>query len=131
MVPILLTLLLADKISYSLPILGIEQFLHFKLLLSFHQATGQNSKNTSVSLYFSSHFHFNWLLTGLHGLSTLGLRLQLILQWVTGIFVLISCFLERKRYSVDISSKLGSSFSLVPFVIVVVSVWPLLICYSY
>ncbi|KAK9192137.1 hypothetical protein WN943_020753 [Citrus x changshan-huyou] len=55
----------------------------------------------------------------LHGLSTLGLRLQLILQWVTGIFVLISCFLERKRYSVDISSKLGSSFSLVPFVIVV------------
>lgn len=52
-------------------------------------------------------------------MSTLGLRLQLILQWVTGIFVLISCFLERKRYSVDISSKLGSSFSLVPFVIVV------------
>lgn len=45
--------------------------------------------------------------------------LLLILQWVTGIFVLISCFLERKRYSVDISSKLGSSFSLVPFVIVV------------
>ncbi|KAH9709701.1 putative protein S-acyltransferase 22 [Citrus sinensis] len=44
---------------------------------------------------------------------------RLILQWVTGIFVLISCFLERKRYSVDISSKLGSSFSLVPFVIVV------------
>ncbi|KAL9421166.1 hypothetical protein AB3S75_038684 [Citrus x aurantiifolia] len=45
--------------------------------------------------------------------------LLLILQWVTGIFVLISCFLERKRYSVDISSKLGSSFSLVPFIIVV------------
>lgn len=45
--------------------------------------------------------------------------LLLILQWVTGILVLISCFLERKRYSVDISSKLGSSFSLVPFVIVV------------
>ncbi|GLT27609.1 hypothetical protein SLA2020_025940 [Shorea laevis] len=45
--------------------------------------------------------------------------LLLILQWVTGILVLICCFLERKRFSVDISSKLGSSFSLVPFVIVV------------
>ncbi|KAH7570042.1 hypothetical protein JRO89_XS05G0036100 [Xanthoceras sorbifolium] len=55
----------------------------------------------------------------IHGLSTLGLRLQLILQWSTGILVLICCFLEWKRFSVDISSKLGSSFSVVPFVIVV------------
>ncbi|KAI4328496.1 hypothetical protein L6164_020847 [Bauhinia variegata] len=45
--------------------------------------------------------------------------LLLILQWSTGILVLICCFLERKRFSVDISSKLGSSFSLAPFVIVV------------
>ncbi|KAG8661701.1 probable protein S-acyltransferase 22 isoform X1 [Manihot esculenta] len=45
--------------------------------------------------------------------------LLLILQWTTGILVLVCCFLERKRFSVDISSKLGSSFSLVPFVIVV------------
>ncbi|KAJ4711413.1 S-acyltransferase [Melia azedarach] len=45
--------------------------------------------------------------------------LLLILQWSTGILVLICCFLERKRFSLDISSKLGSSFSLVPFVIVV------------
>lgn len=52
----------------------------------------------------------------------LGLRLQLILQWTTGIVVLICCFLERKRFSADISTKLGSSFSLVPFIIVVVSV---------
>ncbi|XP_044488864.1 probable protein S-acyltransferase 22 isoform X2 [Mangifera indica] len=43
----------------------------------------------------------------------------LILQWSTGILVLICCFLERKRFSVDISTKLGSSFSLAPFVIVV------------
>ncbi|KAJ1380694.1 Palmitoyltransferase, DHHC domain [Sesbania bispinosa] len=43
----------------------------------------------------------------------------LILQWLTGILVLICCFIERKRFSVDIASKLGSSFSLVPFVIVV------------
>lgn len=35
--------------------------------------------------------------------------------------MLICCFLERKRFSADISAKLGSSFSLVPFVIVVVS----------
>ncbi|KAJ9187439.1 hypothetical protein P3X46_002894 [Hevea brasiliensis] len=45
--------------------------------------------------------------------------LLLILQWSTGILVLVCCFLERKRFSVDISSKLGSSFSLVPFIIVV------------
>ncbi|XVF03270.1 hypothetical protein REPUB_Repub04eG0246900 [Reevesia pubescens] len=45
--------------------------------------------------------------------------LLLILQWSTGILVLICCFIERKQFSVDISLKLGSSFSLVPFVIVV------------
>lgn len=45
--------------------------------------------------------------------------LLFILQWSTGILVLICCFLERKRFSKDISSKLGSSFNMVPFVIVV------------
>lgn len=45
--------------------------------------------------------------------------LLLILQWSTGILVLICCFLERKRFSVDITTKLGSSFTVVPFVIVV------------
>ncbi|WCJ22179.1 DHHC-type zinc finger family protein [Euphorbia peplus] len=44
----------------------------------------------------------------------------LILQWSTGILVLICCFVDRKQFSADISAKLGSSFSLVPFVIVVV-----------
>ncbi|KAH7858678.1 hypothetical protein Vadar_026590 [Vaccinium darrowii] len=43
----------------------------------------------------------------------------LILQWSTGILVLVCCFLEHKRFSVDITSKLGSSFTLAPFVIVV------------
>ncbi|KAI3452876.1 hypothetical protein Pfo_009539 [Paulownia fortunei] len=45
--------------------------------------------------------------------------LLLILQWSTGILVLILCFLERKQFATDISSKLGSSFTVVPFVIVV------------
>ncbi|KAE8687355.1 putative protein S-acyltransferase 22 [Hibiscus syriacus] len=45
--------------------------------------------------------------------------LLLILQWSTGILVLICCFIERKQFSADISAKLGSSFSVVPFVIVV------------
>ncbi|GAU46017.1 hypothetical protein TSUD_95920 [Trifolium subterraneum] len=45
--------------------------------------------------------------------------LLFILQWSTGILVLICCFLERKQFSTEISSKLGSSFSLAPFVIVV------------
>ena len=48
------------------------------------------------------------------------LRLQLILQWTTGLFVLVCCFIERKRFSADIATNLGSSFSLVPFVLVVV-----------
>ncbi|KAJ4974746.1 hypothetical protein NE237_007920 [Protea cynaroides] len=47
--------------------------------------------------------------------------LLLILQWSIGILVMICCFLERKRFSVEITSKLGSSFSLVPFVVVVAS----------
>nr|XP_043639526.1 probable protein S-acyltransferase 22 [Erigeron canadensis] len=45
--------------------------------------------------------------------------LLLILQWSTGIVVMICCFLDHKRFSVDITTKLGSSFSLVPYVIVV------------
>ncbi|KAL3501466.1 hypothetical protein ACH5RR_035915 [Cinchona calisaya] len=45
--------------------------------------------------------------------------LLLILQWSTGILVLICCFLERKKFELDITSKLGSSFTVVPFVIVV------------
>ncbi|KAM6548397.1 hypothetical protein CsatB_020073 [Cannabis sativa] len=45
--------------------------------------------------------------------------LLLILQWTTGLLVLICCFLERKQFSVEIATKLGSSFSMAPFVIVV------------
>ncbi|TKY58918.1 S-acyltransferase 22 [Spatholobus suberectus] len=45
--------------------------------------------------------------------------LLFILQWLTGILVLICCFVKRKQFSLDISSKLGTSFSLVPFVLVV------------
>ncbi|KAI3696367.1 hypothetical protein L1987_79381 [Smallanthus sonchifolius] len=45
--------------------------------------------------------------------------LLLILQWSTGIVVLICCFLDHKRFSLDIVTKLGSSFSLAPYVIVV------------
>ncbi|KAI3779178.1 hypothetical protein L2E82_08751 [Cichorium intybus] len=45
--------------------------------------------------------------------------LLLILQWSTGIVVLISCFIDHKRFNLDIASKLGSSFSLAPYVIVV------------
>lgn len=47
--------------------------------------------------------------------------LLLILQWSVGIAVLVLCFLRRKQFSVDIISKLGSSFSLLPFVVVLVS----------
>ncbi|RRT53698.1 hypothetical protein BHM03_00030754 [Ensete ventricosum] len=66
-----------------------------------------------MGLYTPLVIHF-----GLHALCTLG---QLILQWSMGILVLILCSLERKRLSAEIISKLGSSFSLIPFVVVVVS----------
>ncbi|KAK6119158.1 hypothetical protein DH2020_047090 [Rehmannia glutinosa] len=46
-------------------------------------------------------------------------EVELILQWSTGILVLILCFIEKKKFATDISSKLGSSFTVVPFVIVV------------
>ncbi|CAK8577280.1 unnamed protein product [Lathyrus sativus] len=45
--------------------------------------------------------------------------LLFILQWSTGLLVLVCCFVERKQFSKEISSKLGSSFSMAPFVIVV------------
>ncbi|KAI3900725.1 hypothetical protein MKW92_034713 [Papaver armeniacum] len=47
--------------------------------------------------------------------------LLLILQWSTGILVMISCFLERRQFSTEITSKLGSSFSFLPFIAVVAS----------
>lgn len=47
--------------------------------------------------------------------------LLLILQWSTGIAVLILCLLRRQQFSVDIVSKLGSSFSLLPFIVVLAS----------
>ncbi|MCL7031877.1 hypothetical protein MKW94_029987 [Papaver nudicaule] len=49
------------------------------------------------------------------------LLLQLIIQWLTGILVMICAFIERKQFTREIATKLGSSFSLTPFVIVVAS----------
>ncbi|KAG1347870.1 S-acyltransferase [Cocos nucifera] len=43
----------------------------------------------------------------------------LILQWSIGVLVLILSFIERKQFSVEIASKLGSSFSPVPYMVVV------------
>ncbi|XP_066395190.1 probable protein S-acyltransferase 22 isoform X1 [Miscanthus floridulus] len=45
----------------------------------------------------------------------------LILQSAIGVLVLVLCFVERKEFAMQIVSKLGSSFSVVPFVIVVAS----------
>jgi hypothetical protein len=63
--------------------------------------------------------HKHWF--GLPCLALEWVCMQLILQWSVGVLVLILCFLNRHKFSVEIVSKLGSSFSLVPFVIVVVS----------
>lgn len=43
----------------------------------------------------------------------------LILQSATGVLVLVLCFVERKEFNTQIVSKLGSSFSIAPFIIVV------------
>ena len=49
---------------------------------------------------------------------TFGLASQLILQWSIGIIVLMRFFLGRRHFDVEIMSKLGSSFSLGPFIVV-------------
>ncbi|KAM3365000.1 hypothetical protein ACQJBY_015010 [Aegilops geniculata] len=46
---------------------------------------------------------------------------RLILQSATGVLVLVLCFVQRKEFSMQIVSKLGSSFSVAPFIIVVAS----------
>ncbi|KAF0910833.1 hypothetical protein E2562_004799 [Oryza meyeriana var. granulata] len=45
--------------------------------------------------------------------------LLLVMQWLTGVLVLILCIVERGEFSRQIVSKLGSSFSTVVFIIVV------------
>ncbi|XP_021981479.1 probable protein S-acyltransferase 22 isoform X4 [Helianthus annuus] len=45
--------------------------------------------------------------------------LMLILQWSTGIVVLISCAIDHERYKSEVASKLGSNFKLAPYVAVV------------
>lgn len=79
----------------------------------------QLHRQKKLPTFFHTHGHCAYL--GVCGLCTSGSRLQLILQWSIGILVMICCFLERKRFSVEIISKLGSSFSMVPFVVVVAS----------
>lgn len=44
---------------------------------------------------------------------------MLILQWAVGVWVIARCFLNRRQFEEDVSSKLGSSFSVVPFLTVV------------
>ncbi|KAK1437721.1 hypothetical protein QVD17_03517 [Tagetes erecta] len=45
--------------------------------------------------------------------------LLLIFQWSTGIVILISCAIDHKRFESETASKLGSSFTLAPYVAVV------------
>ncbi|KAJ3673925.1 hypothetical protein LUZ60_005917 [Juncus effusus] len=46
---------------------------------------------------------------------------MLVVQWSVGLVVLVLCFLDRHSFSLQIVSKLGSSFSLVPFLVVLLS----------
>ncbi|MCO5577485.1 hypothetical protein L7F22_031316 [Adiantum nelumboides] len=44
----------------------------------------------------------------------------LVLEWAIGVWVIARCFLNRSQFQQEISSRLGSSFSLVAFLSVVV-----------
>ncbi|XLS55361.1 hypothetical protein HN51_005116, partial [Arachis hypogaea] len=77
------------------------------------KASKTQRSNSSLVIYIGSEISFSV------GSCLLPHPDKLILQWLTGIFVLIYGFVERKQFSADISSKLGSSFSIVPFVIMV------------
>jgi hypothetical protein len=57
-----------------------------------------------------------------HGFYVLALVWQLVLQWSVGVWVIARCFLNRTQLEEDITSKLGSSFTVIPFLIVVVSI---------
>ena len=50
------------------------------------------------------------------------LILQLVIVWATGIGVLVRCFSEKTRFEKEIIHRLGSSFSRVAYIIVVVCV---------
>jgi uncharacterized membrane protein YuzA (DUF378 family) len=47
-------------------------------------------------------------------------NVQLVIVWATGILVLVRCFSHREIFDKDIAACLGSSFSRVPYIIVVV-----------
>jgi hypothetical protein len=46
--------------------------------------------------------------------------LQLVIVWATGILVLVRCFSRRDNFDEEIIASLGSSFSRVPYIAVVV-----------
>ncbi|RYQ80053.1 hypothetical protein Ahy_Scaffold1g106720 isoform A [Arachis hypogaea] len=95
-----------------------QPLLHSSMLIGqrFHFLLGLASFLIQTRVFFCcGRFHsFSLMLEMSTELSTF----LLILQRLTGIFVLIYGFVERKQFSADIS-KLGSSFSIVPFVTVV------------
>ncbi|RYR35351.1 hypothetical protein Ahy_A10g050521 [Arachis hypogaea] len=97
----------------------VDRFDHHCRVRGLTTALGKGTTENSSPLWLllSSWYEISFSIYMV--CATLGLRLQLILQWLTGILVLICSFVEKKKFSVDISLKLGSSFSLVPFVIVV------------
>jgi palmitoyltransferase len=47
-------------------------------------------------------------------------NVQLVIVWATGILVLVRCFSHREIFDKDIAACLGSSFSRVPYITVVV-----------
>ena len=64
-----------------------------------------------------------WLLTGIfHGFYVLALVWQLVLQWSVGVWVIARCVLNRTQLEEDIMNKLGGCFTVVPFLIIVVSI---------
>lgn len=55
-------------------------------------------------------FICNWLIC----------NVQLLILWATGILVIVRCFSHRESFDKEIAAHLGSSFSRMPYIILVV-----------
>jgi hypothetical protein len=47
-------------------------------------------------------------------------NVQLLILWATGILVIVRCFSHRESFDKEIAAHLGSSFSQMPYIILVV-----------
>ncbi|XP_062210306.1 probable protein S-acyltransferase 22 isoform X2 [Phragmites australis] len=120
------------KQRYDYPCLSYLSFCFFKMYWSARLKLGfkvlKNSKHCRVCDKCVDGFdhHCRWLnncigkrnYKGFFVLMASAVAL-LVMQWLSGVLVLILCIVKRGEFSRQIVTKLGSSFSTVAFVVVV------------